>query len=324
MMSTEDDPFSCFDDDADSTDAASTDEQGDANVLVTDLKRDPNNGILAFHPGTEQALLTYVQQNLEQVIDSNDFDTTSAVIGLIDDFCVHRHWMMHVGQEKGSIIKDFLGDCVHSKAGQTLFVVEIGTYCGYSSVLLASELKRLGSMFKIWSIEVVEANAKVARQIISLAGLSEYIEVLSMNPYSETVGTLLKQTMKSDVIDFLFIDHDKSLYLADLQNLESIGLIKKGSFVAADNVIFAHIDDYRRYVGQLKESGTVETRLAMSWLEYSEPDRDTDEARMNMMKDGIGKFRELLVICCVVRLVPDFLLGPFCPSKELTVYLKDP
>jgi catechol O-methyltransferase len=291
-MSAEDDPFSCFDDDADSAgDATSTDEQGEQGALLEDVQRDPNNGILAFHPGTEQALLNHVQQNLDKVRDRTDLDAATAVIGHIDDFCVRRHWMMHVGQEKGSIIKDFLRECVDSKAGQNLCVVEIGTYCGYSSVVLASELKRLGCVFQIWSIEVVESHAKVARQIISLAGLTDNIQVLSMNPYNETVGDLLKQNIKSDVIDFLFIDHDKSLYLADLQNLEICGLIKKGSFVAADNVIFAKIDDYRQHVSKLKEAGTVQTRLAMSWLEYSEPDRNTDEARTNLMKDGIGKTR---------------------------------
>lgn len=288
MMSADDDPFSCFDDDAESTDETSRDQQGETSVLVLqDFKRDPNNGILAFHPGTEQALLNYVEQNLVHRHDRTDFHVASAVLSIIDDFCVQRHWMMHVGQEKGSILKDFLQECVHSKEGQKLCVVEIGTYCGYSSVLLASELKRMGCIFEIWSIEVVESHAKVARQIIALAGLTECIQVLSMNPYSDTVGGLLKQSIKSDLIDFLFIDHDKSLYLPDLRNLESSGHIKKGTFVAADNVIFAHIDDYRRYVSQLQESGTVKTRLVVSWLEYSEPERNTDETKINLMKDGI-------------------------------------
>ena len=100
-------------------------------------------------------------------------------------------------------------------------------------------------------------------------------------------------------IDFLFIDHDKSLYLQDLQSLENDGMIGEGTFVAADNVVFAKIDDYRDYMKDLAAKGVVETILEEGFLEYSEPERtrqqssgsDTQpyetEQRRELLRDGI-------------------------------------
>lgn len=318
---SDDDPFACFDDDDDDSDDANATSQPSIEVGSDQVKRDPNNGILVFHAGTEQALLHYVYQRMENGGSKSLSDQAAAVLGHINDFSVQRHWMMHVGEEKGSIITDFLMECVESKAGSPVSVVEIGTYCGYSSILLAKALQSVGCDFKICSVEVVESNAKVAKKMIELAGLADRIQVLLMDPTRETLEGLLKHHLKPGDVDFLFVDHDKSQYLRDLQDLESSGLIKKGCFVAADNVIFAQIDDYRQYVSELHKSGTVRTRLAMSWLEYSEPDHNDDVAKKNMMKDGIGKYILLVLMLHLSDLHP---LGYLNSPLELTVYLKDP
>ena len=54
-------------------------------------------------------------------------------------------------------------------------------------------------------------------------------------------------------IDFLFIDHDKDSYLPDLQILERAGMVRSGTTVVADNIIFAKISDYMSYVKHLSE-----------------------------------------------------------------------
>lgn len=299
---SEEDPFDCFGDDDDDDDT--TEDAKNANAVSAEnppsplrvLRRDPSNGILAFHAGTEQALLNYVQREIMRTDDVSLSATSSeraaAVLRSIDEFSLQRHWMMHVGHEKGTIVEEFLNECLHANAesssSKLLSLVEIGTYCGYSSILLAKTLKYLKCEFDICSVEVVEQNAQVARKMVELAGLADCINVLLLDPAgAESLEELLRRNMKSNTIDFLFLDHDKSLYLSDLQKLENGGFIRKGSFVAADNVVFAQIDDYRRYISELEKKGTVRTRLAMSWLEYCEPDHDGDETKKNMMQDGI-------------------------------------
>eukprot|EP00980_Cylindrotheca_fusiformis_P009672 scaffold2141_cov120-Cylindrotheca_fusiformis.AAC.7 len=279
----DDDPFSCFDEDVGSSSSASIEE----------TKRDPSCGILAFHAGTEQALLKHVQSSLSGS-DAGPLKT-NLVLQSIDDFCMHRHWMMHVGPKKAPIIQDFVKQCCSNKTNEKpLIVVELGTYTGYSAIMIAKELRDLNRDFEFYSVEVVRENADVATELVRLAGLQNYISILLLNPETEELSSLLKRKMKvhtsgSPVIDFLFIDHDKSLYLDDLQQLERSNFIKKGCYVAADNVIFAKIDNYREYMKTLNDKGVATSRVEDSWLEYCEPDFTDDENKMNLMKDGVGR-----------------------------------
>ena len=75
-------------------------------------------------------------------------------------------------------------------------------------------------------------------------------------------------------IDFLFLDHAKDMYLDDLIELERNGFIKKGSHVAADNVIFNRLDGYRNHVQTLAKKFITETRLEEMTLEYSDDIKD--------------------------------------------------
>jgi hypothetical protein len=106
---SENDPFSCFGDDddvdVDQTHVESSDV-GTPNVVTT---RDPSCGILAFHAGTEQALLKHVELEIgkrQREQQTNDIgDLATFVLDSIDNFCLKRHWMMHVGNEKATIIQ---------------------------------------------------------------------------------------------------------------------------------------------------------------------------------------------------------------------------
>ena len=296
-MNQDEDPFDCFgdgDSDHDNEDDRRAGQSRNSASLSLQ-HRDPSNGILAFHAGTEQALINYVQKQL-LASDNNVLKTpASKVLGHIDDFCLKRHWMMHVGYEKSPILEKFLKECKETTAPdaeKTLALVELGTYCGYSSILMANALQAKLSCdhFEIYTVEVAEQNAKIAREMIKLSGLQDHIHVLLFDPNRESLTDLLRREMPpASTIDFLFLDHSKSMYLRDLQQLENSRFVQKGCFVAADNVIFAQIDDYREYIAELAHRGIVRTQLKLSWLEYCEPDHNGDETKKNMMKDGIGK-----------------------------------
>jgi catechol O-methyltransferase len=324
-----DDPFACFGDDDDDFDDDEVGENGGewkkipkSTDLRTNATRDPDCGILAFHRGTEQSLLNHVQLELANLSldlqlsdqERNPADRSSTVLRIIDDFCMTRHWMMHVGVEKGRIMQEFVNRCCQEQimdksSSRPLVVVELGTYCGYSSILLAKTLRDLHVSFQIFSVEVDPQHAQVARELIRLCSLQDHIRVLLLQPAQTTLEKLLKSNFISTssptsssnntrvTIDLLFIDHDKDLYLADLRHLEEAGLVRKGCFVAADNVIFAKIDEYRDYMKELAEEGIVETRLEESQLEYSEPDtHGLDEAKKQLLRDGVGKYYIALAI----------------------------
>lgn len=96
---------------------------------------------------------------------------------------------------------------------------------------------------------------------------------------AESLSHTLKQQYGVSKIDFLLLDHAKHMYLHDLHTLERSGLVGKGSYVSADNVVFNRLDAYRDHMRQLESIGVVETRLEEMCLEYS-----------NNLKDGIGEY----------------------------------
>jgi catechol O-methyltransferase len=270
-----DDPFACFNDDDD-------DECDEEQYEAT---RDPECGVLTFHKGTERSLLLFVENHAIA-------PTPQAVRDAVDKFCLQRHWMMHVGPQKSHQLISFLNECVACRPTKTnrFVVLELGTYCGYSSILWAETLQKWGIDFHVYTVEANPEFVEVARGLIKQSGMESCISVLYLDVLgkNQKIRDLLSTNGVTD-LDFVFLDHDKDAYLDDLQELETTNLVHAGVYVAADNVLFARIDSYRRYVQNLAERGIVQTRLEHSWLEYSEVEQTT-AADPSVYYDGIGTY----------------------------------
>lgn len=311
-MSQSDDPFDCFghddeDDESDENDA----NPGVSQPLQKREARDPICGALRFHSGTEQSLCIYVEREMETP-SADSVPDAKRVLQLVDQFCYSRHWMMHVGDQKGKTLVEFLQDfCQQSTHGPRI-IVELGTYCGYSAILMAQTLldnPAANNDFHVVSVDVDPNHQKVAQKLVQLANLQDYVSFVLLpvtrTGYNDTLLTdHLKEHFQSAAacktvpvdklqIHFLFIDHDKDLYVSDLQQLEKRGWIRKGTHVAADNVVFIDMP-YRSYIQQWKDRGLVSSRLVPCELEYVIP--GDDQGSGTALKDGI----------------------------ELTVYLEDP
>lgn len=68
-------------------------------------------------------------------------------------------------------------------------------------------------------------------------------------------------------VDFVFIDHDKSSYLTDLQAIAAMGWLHQGSIVLADNVGYRGAPRYRRYMRR-SEGVQWRTRVHRAHAEY--------------------------------------------------------
>ena len=185
--------------------------------------------------------------------------------------------------------------------------------------------------FRIITIDVDPLHVRIARQLHELAGIISptgaagstsnpiitYMELdpsIASNILGDRVRAALAQiaisetgggsntdgskldTQSSSVVypHFVFLDHDKDLYKQDLQHLQAAGIIHKGCAVAADNVYFFGLHDYRSYMQEQAKKGIVSTRLVKGLVEYIV--EQTDENDEEEWQDGI----------------------------ELSVYLKDP
>ena len=107
------------------------------------------------------------------------------------------------------------------------WVLEIGTFSGYSSLSMAAGLPRGG---RITTCELSPVHAEVARAHIAASPYADRIEVRE-GPALDTVGKL------EGPFDFVFIDADKSNYLAYYEAV--LPKLAPGGLIAADNTLWS-------------------------------------------------------------------------------------
>ena len=91
-------------------------------------------------------------------------------------------------------------------------------------------------------------------------------------------------------VDVLFVDHIKERYLADLRLIESAGLLRDGSVVCADNVVFFGLQEY---IDHVRSSGLYRSsRTRTARLEYTERERTgtfADGVEVSVYAGGKGQ-----------------------------------
>jgi catechol O-methyltransferase len=179
-------------------------------------------------------------------------DDPQDVLDTIDRFAREERWLMNVGPDKGPMMQE-LAERLPSNAS----ILELGAYCGYSSILLAT---LFGPQAKITSIEIDEAAVESSRRNVAHAGLADQISFIH-GPSTKVISTLTGR------FDLLFLDHSKDIYKEDLLLVEERKLIGHGSIVVADNVgeIFG-ADEYLEYV---RNCGHYESEHREAAIEYT-------------------------------------------------------
>ncbi|PIO38544.1 hypothetical protein AB205_0116640, partial [Aquarana catesbeiana] len=140
------------------------------------------------------------------------------------------------------------------------WVLELGTYCGYSTVRIA---RLLPPGARLVTIEMNPHYAQVAKEVIRHAGLEAQVELLVGS--SSILIPQLKKKLDIEKFDLVFIDHWKVSYLPDTKLLEECGLLRAGSVLLADNVVCPGSPDYLQYV---RNSPQYQSQYFQSYLEY--------------------------------------------------------
>jgi catechol O-methyltransferase len=204
--------------------------------------------------GREEALAAHVLAHAR----AGDLDDA---IRVIDDFCATKSVMMNVGDEKGEIL-----DQAVQRASPAL-LLELGTYCGYSGLRMA---RVIPAGARLCSIEFSPANAEIARTIWAHAGVGDRLTVVlgTLGDGGATIERLRSEFgFSHGSVDFVFVDHDKSAYLPDLERILQAGWLHPGSVVVADNVKFPGAPQYRAYL-QAAEGKTWRTIEHDTHVEY--------------------------------------------------------
>ncbi|KAL3254905.1 hypothetical protein ABHI18_008638 [Aspergillus niger] len=131
-------------------------------------------------------------------------------------------------------------------------VIEFGTYIGCSAIAWAAILRDLHGPFAeglhIYTFEVSETVADVARDLIRVAGVEDIVHVM-VGPASESLAKLVEEgKIVKGGVDMAFFDHWEKFYLSDLKLCEDLGLFRVGSSVIADNTDIPGAPDYLEYL----------------------------------------------------------------------------
>ena len=164
------------------------------------------------------------------------------VIAAVDKFAYEKSFLINVGDEKGELLDAAVRRANPKRA------LELGTYCGYSALRIA----RSAPDAKVFSVELAEANAQIARRIWAHAGVGDRVTCVvgTIGDGGRTLDALAGHGFSADNLDFMFVDHDKGAYLTDLQSVLDRGWLHRGSIVVADNVRIPGAPKYREYMNQ--------------------------------------------------------------------------
>ncbi|KLO32905.1 O-methyltransferase [Mycobacterium haemophilum] len=203
--------------------------------------------------GREAAAVDFVLRNA-RVGDIDD------VLATIDRFAYEKSMLINVGDEKGPLL-----DAAVRRANPAL-ALELGTYCGYGALRIA----RAAPNAKVYSVELAEANAANARQIWAHAGVADRVTCVvgTIGDGGHTLNALAsKHGFATGTLDFVFLDHDKKVYLDDLQSIVDRGWLHRGSIVVADNVMVPGAPKYRKYMRE-QQGARWNTTEHKAHLEY--------------------------------------------------------
>jgi catechol O-methyltransferase len=204
--------------------------------------------------GREAALADYVVSNARK----GDLDD---VLSTIDTFAYEKSFLINIGDEKGHLL-----DTAIRRISPKL-CLELDTYVGYSALRIA----RAAPSAKVFSVEFSAANAELARRVWAHAGVEDRVCCISgtIGDGGRTLDTLANNGFGTGTLDFLFLDHHNSAYLADLLSIIERGWLHPGSIVVADNVLVPGAPKYRKYMReqQGKRFNTIEHR---THLEYQD------------------------------------------------------
>jgi catechol O-methyltransferase len=200
------------------------------------------------HSTKENRCLEYVLKNAKQ----ND---SVSVYKTIDEFCTKdKNWMMNVGPDKGVIIDNLI------KEKSAKAMLELGTYMGYSAIRFSQLLSENGVFV---TVDVNPKTNRLAKVMAEFAGANN-IDFL-LGGIQGNIENLKKKYPQG--FDLIFLDHVKSLYIPDLNILEKAGLVREGTRVISDNLVYPGCPQMFEY---MKGNEHYSTKYYDSVLEYTD------------------------------------------------------
>lgn len=128
-------------------------------------------------------------------------------------------------------------------------ILEIGSSNGVSTIWLAAAAQRTGGF--VHGTEVLAERVEAANRNLTEAGLAEFARVFQAGPESQLPVT--------ETIDLVFIDAEKDDYSDHFER--SIGYVRPGGLILADNVISHDCSAYQQHIRNRPDIETITVPL---------------------------------------------------------------
>jgi caffeoyl-CoA O-methyltransferase len=178
------------------------------------------------------------------------------------------HPRMLSGQVQGKFL-EFI-----SRMIQPSFILEIGTYTGYSAICLARGLRAGG---KLITIEINDELALVSDRFISEAGLHEKI-----HPINGDALTIIPELEPG--FDLVFMDAEKEQYQSYFDLI--FPKLKTGGFIIADNTLW---DGKVIFENEFNDSASVALRKFNTFIR----ENPKTENLILPLRDGLSIIRKI-------------------------------
>ncbi|XP_066466059.1 catechol O-methyltransferase-like [Tiliqua scincoides] len=100
-------------------------------------------------------------------------------------------------------------------------------------------------------------------------------QVTVIEGHSEIIIPQLRKKYEVDKLDFVFLDHWKERYAPDTILMEECGLLRKGTILLADNIIFPGAPEFVKYI---RNNERFECTTFHSHLEYMKAEDAMEKA----------------------------------------------
>ncbi|KAI5819901.1 catechol O-methyltransferase [Pyronema omphalodes] len=241
-----------------------------------------------FNDGRELDLLKHIFGLPTEQLDRLR-GNPSAVLEAIDKFAEEKY-LMNIGELKGSHVTALI-----TKHKPSL-CLELGGYVGYSCILFASCARAANPSAKYYCLEYNPVFGAVIMALVHLAGLEDTVRVI-IGSSTDTIKRCAKDgTWGTSGADFIFLDHLKPMYTTDLRLMESLGMVRMGTVIAADNMVKPGNPPYHEWVNadqskkeelvkgiKGEERGKTGIRYENTWIESWEPQAVPDAIEVSVV-----------------------------------------
>ncbi len=111
-----------------------------------------------------------VSRTAAYVAEHSEPDDPAGALRALDKFAHEVRWLMSVGPDKGPLIEELVG-----RLPANARILELGTYCGYSAIMLTNAF---GEQTTLTSVDIDEESIAAATANVAHAGLAHRVQII--------------------------------------------------------------------------------------------------------------------------------------------------